>query len=335
MEPLVSVIIPVYNVEKYLNQCIESVLTQKYSNLEVLLIDDGSTDMSAEICDYYCTVDSRVRCFHKPNGGAGSARNVGIKKAKGEYIYFLDSDDYIDETLFSSVIPFMSENNLDICFFSATVILEDGLTWNKNRCIKKIKYEPKSGKELFIELINNNEYNASNCLLITKKRLIADNSLFVPEGIYYEDNYFLFQLLMAAGSAAVLNESYYFRRVRFNSTMTQKANFQNKISSALKVIEQFNSDHEQNDEIVKCKKSISLDFCNIALIYANQSKDKRLIKEVIECCNQYHCFNSFRLHIMKILFLNLKLDYDKLRNIKKKICGTCKVSDGMSGDGVK
>ena len=335
MEPLVSVVIPVYNVEKYLNQCIESVLTQKYSNLEVLLIDDGSTDMSAEICDYYGTADSRVRCFHKPNGGQGSARNVGIKEAKGKYIYFLDSDDYIDEALFSSVIPFMSENDLDICFFSATVILEDGLTWNKNMYIKNIKYEPKSGKELFIELRNNGEYNVQNCLFITKKRLITDNSLSVPEGIYYEDNYFLFQLLMAAGTAAVLNESHYFRRVRFNSTMTQKANFQKRISSALKVIEQFNSDHEQNDEIVKCKKSISLDFCNKALIYANQSKDKRLIKEVIECFNQYHYFNDFRLRVMKVFFLNLKFDYDKLRNIKKKIWGTCKASDSMRGDSVK
>jgi len=92
---MISIIIPVYNVELYLHKCVDSVLAQTYDNFEVLLIDDGSTDSSGEICDKYATRDHRVRVFHKPNGGVSSARNIGLKNAKGEWVTFIDSDDYV------------------------------------------------------------------------------------------------------------------------------------------------------------------------------------------------------------------------------------------------
>lgn len=94
--PLISVIVPVYNTEKYLDQCIQSVLAQTYTNWELLLIDDGSTDASGAICDKYAEQDSRIRVFHKSNGGVSSARNLGLDNAKGEWITFVDSDDYVD-----------------------------------------------------------------------------------------------------------------------------------------------------------------------------------------------------------------------------------------------
>ena len=93
MDILISIIVPVYKVEKYLRRCIDSILAQTYQNIEVLLIDDGSPDNSGEICDEYAERDSRVRVFHKPNGGVSSARNLGLKEAKGQYIGFVDADD--------------------------------------------------------------------------------------------------------------------------------------------------------------------------------------------------------------------------------------------------
>lgn len=96
MKPLVSVIVPIYNVEKYLSKCIESIINQTLSNIEIILINDGSTDSSGVIADNYAKNDSRIKVIHKKNGGQGSARNIGIELASGEYIGFVDSDDWID-----------------------------------------------------------------------------------------------------------------------------------------------------------------------------------------------------------------------------------------------
>ena len=108
MTPKISVIIPVYNTEKYLHRCINSILTQTYTDFELLLIDDGSTDSSGTICDEYAAKDARVRVFHKENGGVSSARNLGLDNAQGEWITFVDSDDYIEENFLKSF-----DGNLD------------------------------------------------------------------------------------------------------------------------------------------------------------------------------------------------------------------------------
>ena len=96
-EPLISVIVPIYNVEKYLKQCVDSIINQTYHNLEIILVDDGSPDNCGAICDEYAKTDNRIRVIHKPNGGLSDARNAGIKTMHGEYLMFVDSDDYITE----------------------------------------------------------------------------------------------------------------------------------------------------------------------------------------------------------------------------------------------
>lgn len=109
-EVFFSVIIPVYNTEKYLSRCIESVLKQTYKNFELLLIDDGSPDNCGVICDYYANLDERIKVFHKPNGGVSSARNLGLDNAKGDYICFIDSDDYVDERYLEIHLPKYGED---------------------------------------------------------------------------------------------------------------------------------------------------------------------------------------------------------------------------------
>ena len=96
MNELVSIIVPVYNVEKYIKKCVDSLITQTYSNLEIILVNDGSPDNSGKICDEYAQSDSRIKVIHKANGGLSDARNTGIDIAEGQYIFFLDSDDWID-----------------------------------------------------------------------------------------------------------------------------------------------------------------------------------------------------------------------------------------------
>lgn len=118
--PLISVIVPVYNVEKYLDRCIRSILNQSYSNLEIILVDDGSPDNSSQICDEYSCRDCRIRVIHKENGGLSSARNAGIAVAKGDYIAFVDSDDWIDSQMYLKLMNAIQAQNSDIacCSFS-------------------------------------------------------------------------------------------------------------------------------------------------------------------------------------------------------------------------
>ena len=114
MSELISIIVPVFNTEKYLDKCIQSILGQTYSNIELLLIDDGSTDSSGAICDKYVTQDSRVRVFHKPNEGVPIARNWGLDNAKGEWITFVDSDDWIDTDMYEKMYNAVMQNKADM-----------------------------------------------------------------------------------------------------------------------------------------------------------------------------------------------------------------------------
>ena len=111
---LVSIIVPIYNVEKYLDRCIQSILNQSYENLEIILVDDGSPDRSSEICDEYRKSDQRIKVVHKENGGLSDARNAGLILAKGKYIIFLDSDDYIEHTMVEDAVTVLEKNDSDI-----------------------------------------------------------------------------------------------------------------------------------------------------------------------------------------------------------------------------
>ena len=114
----ISVIIPVYNAEPFLRKCLDSVICQTYSNIEVIVVNDGSTDKSGEICGEYSRNDDRVKVFHKPNGGESSARNLGLAKATGRYIGFVDCDDWIDPNLFDVLHSMISQNDVDVCAVS-------------------------------------------------------------------------------------------------------------------------------------------------------------------------------------------------------------------------
>ena len=146
-QELISVIIPVYNVEKYLRECIDSVLNQSYQNLEIILVDDGSTDSSGEICDEYEKQDIRIRVIHQKNQGLSGARNTGFQNANGEYVYFLDSDDWIVPEAIKCLVKRAEEESADVVFFEA-FSFEDGKpeqTTTKGYSYSKISI----GKELF------------------------------------------------------------------------------------------------------------------------------------------------------------------------------------------
>lgn len=122
-----SIIVPVYKVEQYLNRCVDSILNQTYRNIEIVLVDDGSPDRSGEICDRYAKSDERVKVVHKKNGGVSSARNIGFSSSTGEYIGYVDSDDYIAPTMYEDMIDVLEKNDLDIVCCDAFIVKGDKL----------------------------------------------------------------------------------------------------------------------------------------------------------------------------------------------------------------
>jgi len=219
---LVSIIIPIYNVEEYLRECIDSALKQTYKDIELILVDDGSPDNCPQICDEYVALDSRVKVIHKENGGLSAARNSGLAMAKGEYVYFLDSDDYIAENAIRQLHDKAKENDLDVVLFDGFVVDEGGKRDEAN-CyyIHKGRYDNVyDGKTLFVEMVSNSDYRSAVPLLYIRKACLINWNLTFYEGILHEDELFTFLLLMQCKRAGHLSKSLYYRRKRAGSIMT-------------------------------------------------------------------------------------------------------------------
>ena len=192
MMDLISIIVPVYNIEKYLDRCIQSILSQTYTNFELLLIDDGSTDSSGAICDSYAEQDSRVRVFHKPNGGVSSARNMGLDNANGEWITFCDSDDWVYDCWLQNYVD--NSDNVDIVC--------QGVELDYSRMVNCFKQNEKVGFDYEgkiadgLELLHEYGLVGSMCIKLFKMDIVRINSLRLnPMFNYMEDEEFVIRYL--------------------------------------------------------------------------------------------------------------------------------------------
>lgn len=229
---LISVIIPVYNVEKYLRQCIDSVLVQTYENFEIILVDDGSTDSSLQICEEYRNRDYRVSVYTQENGGQSRARNLGFKYAKGEYVYFLDSDDWILRHTLETLLSIAKAQNADFVFFDGKSFLDEKPEAKiKQTYVRNHNYETASGYAILGALQDNREFSCSIPLLFIKKEYIESIGISFEEGIVYEDMLFAYEFFSKAETVAQCKESFYRRRYRENSTMTSKKSKRNFYSA--------------------------------------------------------------------------------------------------------
>ena len=205
MRDLISIIIPVYNVEKYLDKCVESIVNQTYQNLEILLIDDGSTDHSGEKCDEWTKKDKRIKVIHKENEGVSSARNRGLREATGEYIGFVDSDDYIEKDMYEIMLKEMKKDTIEfvMCDFYM-VTTEDEIqksdsgeysieVMSKKQLIEKFYPAASIWKCLFVrEQLKNIKFN-ENMNISEDLKFICDyvltncenNSIFIKRKLYY------------------------------------------------------------------------------------------------------------------------------------------------------
>lgn len=271
--PKVSVVIPVYNVEAYLSACIESVLRQSFREVEIIGINDGSTDDSLKVLEEYAARDDRITVISQENQGLSVTRNVGLTYVRGEYLLFLDSDDMLAPDSIEKLYAHAQEEKLDVLFFGAEVFFENELLKKKHdnydNYYASSQYYPKdSGQRLFVMLRRDHVYRESACLQFLRTDFVKSNALQFFPGIVHEDNLFTFKVCMLAAQAAKLDENFYLRRIRENSIMTTPSNFRN-LYGYLKTFAQMMAFVELNPLDPECEKDI--------LYYVSQIR-KRVIQ---------------------------------------------------------
>ncbi len=218
-EALVSIIVPVYNVEKYIKTCLDSIINQTYKNIEILLIDDGSTDNSGKICDEYSKKDKRIKVFHKENGGLSSARNYGIDRAKGDYLTFIDSDDTLELDYIEYLYNLIKKYNTDLSICPYIVIINETKKYDFG---KKYSEETLSTEEALKRMLCEEGFTVSACAKLYKKELFDD--IRYPLNKLCEDNGTTYKIIMKCNKIAYGNESKYNYFKRPNSIMTSKFN---------------------------------------------------------------------------------------------------------------
>lgn len=225
--PLISVIIPVYNVEQYLEECLNSVIEQTYKNIEIITVNDGSSDRSLEILQKYALSHPNIKIINQENMGNSVARNKGIMLASGKYINFLDSDDYLETNAFENLVKQMEENNLDLIRFGAEPFV-DGVDYkiNKNQYDFRTFYKEGKvyGKEEFLaslqQTLLQKSFSASPCLYVVKREIVVENQIRFTSGIRYEDELFTLEVFLNVNRTMYDPNLYYKRRYRANSIMT-------------------------------------------------------------------------------------------------------------------
>lgn len=225
MEVKLSVIVPIYNVENQIGRCIESILKQNYNELEVLLIDDGSTDDSGKIAKYYSNKYKNVNYYLKQNGGLSDARNFGLSFARGKAVIFVDSDD----SLIENSLPVIMNNlyfssDLDILIANAVKV-----TGNRKKLMRKDIFTKSivSGEDFFYYALSSNEYNPAVWMNVYRTDFLKENDLYFKKGILHEDEEWFPRVLLAAKHVRITNTAFYLYIIRDNSITTMKNKFEN------------------------------------------------------------------------------------------------------------
>lgn len=215
MTDLISVIVPIYKVEAYLDKCVESIVNQTYRNLEIILVDDGSPDKCPEMCDTWAKKDSRIKVIHKPNGGLSDARNAGMEIASGEYIAFVDSDDFVDKHYAEFLHKAIIENKVKmsacdyILFYEQDSVAED--IYFGNVCVS-------SSEEAIGDILNNRKVRAVAWNKMYHKDLLKNEHF--PVGKFHEDEFFTYRIIHKAENLAYVESKLYYYLQRQGSIMS-------------------------------------------------------------------------------------------------------------------
>lgn len=275
MEELISVIIPVYKVEEYLDECVLSVIRQTYTNLEIILVDDGSPDNCPRMCDEWATKDSRIKVIHKDNGGVSEARKSGLEAAKGDYIAFVDGDDWIEKNMYSYLLCQLQEQDADIVSCGCVRVGID-TSYSGN-----IDFSG-TPEEVLEIIFGNTEYSVSMCDKLYKRE--------VWDGVYFsrltigEDAVVTCQLVSNARKVVKISTPLYYYRLRENSAMTS-AFSKNKMDEEEAWRCNYQFIEKNYPQLSKKAFDFYLQKVNVMVCSMNEADRKTFAKQYQQLCN--------------------------------------------------
>lgn len=336
MEDLISVIIPVYNVEKYLDECIESITNQTYKNLEIVLVDDGSIDNSGKICDEYAKKDNRIKVIHKENKGVSSARNEGLKKSSGNWISFVDADDWLENDFCITLLNKAIETKADIALCGYNRIV-NGNTEKINPSDKDLFF---SSEEYLVKSLNP-QTGFGFCHMKLIKREILKNIIFNENIVVGEDALFNMTIAKNINKAIFVEKALYNYRVNSQSVVRRyDKNYANKYLLAMQVVKRYlfeeysnNVDIQQNyyNFVAYHVLLIAVNYC-----YHPHNKginNKKLLKEI---CNHEEFKDAITKSNYCYLSMNRKITLftikHKLYWITELICKYRQKQNNMIGE---
>lgn len=316
---LVSIIIPVYNVEHYLSKCIDSIINQTYPNIEVILIDDGSTDLSGKICDNYVEMDKRVSVTHKKNEGVSCARNDGIKKARGKYIFFIDSDDYLDVDAIEKMIN--ETDYVDIVKIGYRVIKDEKIV--KNFSDNGIFLNEEYVKKVLIGNIGGHSWG-----YLIKKNII-DNLFFDDKTSCMEDTIFITQCILRIDKIKCINSSFYNHVINENGITCSNKKIEKNIIDYMYSIEKISECIQERkidiDENLSNKKLkiIESEVSKVTSFYECKKilENEKIKKYIMQIIKDIKIPNRYKFFVYAIIHKNVffMYIYCNIRRIVKKI----------------
>lgn len=329
---LISVILPTYNVKDYIEECVGSLIGQTYKDVEILIVNDGSTDGTAELCDEIARQDSRIRVFHKENGGTHTARNMGIREAKGDYIMFLDPDDWLDTDTFSQLVPLLEEHQLDVVRFGYVrefgnhSALKPNTFLPEDVCIgedcRKICRQTIGliGEELVHP--ENMNFLASACFCLYRRSVITENRLELPnihEIATFSDGLFNIRFLRKAKRFLYVDKPFYhYRKTNTASaSVNYRKDFLERQLHLLEMIRQIAEDEKDAAFIEAYRSRViynTLELCLNALVGTRSEKEKYAeVRQILNSPEHRRCFKKVNLGgyplVWRVYFLFAKLHW--------------------------
>lgn len=308
-----SIIVPIYNTADYLIKCLDSILCQTYRNFELILVDDGSSDRSPVICDDYSRQDSRIKVIHKENGGLSDARNAGIEVAKGDYIIFVDSDDYWDGIGCLTSINDAAQDNPDIVLYRAKKLYESS---GKIKCDRKnfkhIINNNFSDRDILRELVDKDLFRCSACTKAVRAKILLDNKIYFQRGVLGEDIAWYLNTVLKSNKFSFVDSDFYVYRQREGS-ITKSFGIKN-IEDLLNIVGSLavNIGNHVDDEYKKTilLKYLAKEYSNLYIVYALVSgKSKKKYRDKIQSLSWLFNYSTVkRTSIIKFLYNTFGFD---------------------------
>lgn len=250
--PLISLIIPVYNVEKYLKNCVDSVIKQNYEDMEIILVDDGSKDNSPRICDEYSEKYDFINVIHQKNGGASVARNTGIDAATGKYLMFIDSDDWWNQNVsLKSMVDYVLKHPKTEMFLFTSFDYEEDFGYlqrNEHKNFADLKTD--SVESYYKSLLDNGNMEVSACTKILKRDFVINEKLYFKSGLVCEDNEWMIRILRVIKDVDIINEPLFICRSDRKGSVTHTIKEKN-VTDVLSVVQESIDFYKSNDNPVK------------------------------------------------------------------------------------